>query len=230
VQEMVPGGDDSLVTAACYLDRLSNWRAGFNTQKLVQAPERFGTGCIVQNVSLPELFEPTMRLLQNMHFTGIAEVEYKWNAATREYQLIEINPRPWDQHRLGKAAGIDLIYLSYCEHAGLAEPGVKEQFSTRKWIAEDTFVLTSLRLLRRRDPKFRTLFRLARGKRMYGIWSVRDPLPFIAFMVARFLPGLFSASLQAAWSAVKAAISGRKSQQEQSLAYEDRLEKGKSHG
>ena len=38
LQEMVAGGDESLLIAACYLDRKSNWVAGFNTQKLLQAP------------------------------------------------------------------------------------------------------------------------------------------------------------------------------------------------
>jgi predicted ATP-grasp superfamily ATP-dependent carboligase len=56
LQEMIPGGDDSLVVAACYLDRQSRWVGGFNVQKLVQLPERFGTGCIVQSVDRPELF------------------------------------------------------------------------------------------------------------------------------------------------------------------------------
>src|ERR1039458_6296972 len=80
VQEMIAGGDENLAIAACYLDRQSNWVAGFNTQKVVQIPEGFGTGCIVQATDRPELFEPTLRLLQAMRFTGIAEVEYKWNA------------------------------------------------------------------------------------------------------------------------------------------------------
>src|SRR5437879_3800717 len=43
LQQMVPGGDDSLLIAACYLDRESNMVAGFNIQKLVQSPEGFGT-------------------------------------------------------------------------------------------------------------------------------------------------------------------------------------------
>ena len=64
VQEMIPGGDENLAIAACCVDRQSNWVAGFNTQKVVQVPEGFGTGCIVQATDRPELFGPTLRLLQ----------------------------------------------------------------------------------------------------------------------------------------------------------------------
>src|SRR5262249_35015040 len=90
VQEVVPGGDDCLTIVACYMDSQSRWAAGFNTQKVLQIPENFGTGCIVECVHRPDLFERTGRLLQSIGYTGIAEVEYKWDAAEAEYKLIEI--------------------------------------------------------------------------------------------------------------------------------------------
>jgi D-aspartate ligase len=181
IQEMIPGGDDCLVITACYVDQQSRWVAGFNTQKLLQVPEGFGTGCIVQCVSRPELLEPTARLLTAMNFTGIAEVEYKRDPRSGEYQLIEVNPRPWDQHRLGNGAGVDLVYLAYCDHAGLPMPAAQEPTTGHKWIAEDTFVTTALRMFWRRDPKLQSVFDRARGKRIYAIWSSRDPLPLIAY-------------------------------------------------
>src|SRR5262249_24751276 len=80
VQEMVQGADDCLMIAACYMDRRSNYVAGFNTQKALQIPEGFGTGCIVKSAECPELLERTAALLRQMRYTGIAEVEYKWDA------------------------------------------------------------------------------------------------------------------------------------------------------
>ena len=177
IQELVPGGDDCLVIAACYVDRSGRFRGGFNTQKVVQSPALFGTGCIVQSADRPELFERTIRLLQALEFTGIAEVEYKRDAADGDYKLIEVNPRPWDQHRLGSACGVDLVYLAYCDHAGLPVPEVRARFTARKWIAEDTLLLTLLRTLWRREGGVSTLLHHARGRRQFAIWSVRDPLP-----------------------------------------------------
>lgn len=206
VQEMVPGGDEALVIAACYLDRDSNWVAGFNTQKLAQSPPGFGTGYIVQSVNLPELVDPTLRLLQTMRFTGIAEVEYKWDSLSEEYKLIEVNPRPWDQHRLGPSCGVDLMYLAYCEYAGLPRPVFQYRASTCKWIAEDTLITTSLMMLWRRQTGLRSLFRLAKGRRIYAIWSAQDPLPFIAYFFARFLPDLLAAGFRALWHALKRRI------------------------
>jgi predicted ATP-grasp superfamily ATP-dependent carboligase len=181
VQECIPGADDALIVAACYIDKQGAFRGGFNVQKLVQVPSGFGTGCIVQSADRPELMDRTIALLRAMEFTGVAEVEYKWDERDQEYKLIEVNPRPWDQHSLGAAAGIDLIRLAYDDHAGLPLTAQKAPFVERKWIAEDTLLLTTLRLLwNRQAGGVRTLWRNARGKRVYGIWSARDPLPLIA--------------------------------------------------
>jgi D-aspartate ligase len=197
LQEMVPGGDDQLVIAACYLNGKSEWVAGFNTRKVLQVPAGFGTGCIVSSAEVPDVFIPTQRLLQVMGFNGIAEVEYKWDAAKGEYMLIEINPRAWDQHRLGNTCGVDLIYLAYCEHAGLAVPTVNGRTVKVKWVAEDTFLTTALRLLWRRDvKKLLELFRAARGRRIFAIWSAKDPLPWIAYLVTRYIPLLLRMSIQ----------------------------------
>lgn len=196
IQEMIPGGDECLMVTACYLDRKSNWLAGFNAQKLVQTPEGVGTGCIVQSVDRPELFDPTLRLLQAMRFTGIAEVEYKWNSGRNEYQLIEINSRAWDQHRLGNACGTDLVYLAYCEHAGLPMPVMQKRGGSRKWVAEDAFLMAALQLLWRRDPKLKSWVRLLAGKRVYAVWSARDPLPSIAYLLTSFIPGLVGLAWQ----------------------------------
>jgi predicted ATP-grasp superfamily ATP-dependent carboligase len=226
LQEMIPGDDRCLVIAACYLDRNSKWVDAFNTQKLVQAPEGFGTGCIVQSVERPEIIEFARRLLEHLGFTGIAEVEFKWDVARQVYQLIEINPRPWDQHRLGAGCGTDLIYLAYCDHAGLPLPARVRKPTGQKWIAEDTFLFEALRLFWRRDPGWRELFAFARGKRIYAIWSWRDPLPMAIYLVRRLIPRV----LATAWRGLRQA---RKSPATPSMlhtasAYPKPWQKGKS--
>jgi len=195
IQEAIPGADDCLIVTACYIDRQSRFQAAFNIQKLVQTPPGFGTGCIVQSANRPELLDRTIRLLQAMEFTGVAEVEYKWDARDDEYKLIEVNPRPWDQHRLGAACGVDLMYLAYCDGAGFPQPAVHADLTPRKWVAEDAFILTALRLIWRREPGLGALVRQARGERVCAIWSATDPLPFIGYL-ASLVAELFRMGLQ----------------------------------
>ncbi len=210
VEELVPGGDTCLRIAACYFDRQSQFVAGFNTQKVLQVPEQFGTGCIVQTAAYPELFDPTIRLLREIGFTGVAEVEYKWDAARHTYQLIEINPRLWDQHRLGRLAGVDLAYLAYCENAGLPiptpKPSIGRSARTWKWIAEDAFLTEAARRMWRREGGLRALWQLPKGRRTYAIWSVRDPVPFLAYMGGVFLPALLRGGLRQCFAKFRTAF------------------------
>jgi predicted ATP-grasp superfamily ATP-dependent carboligase len=203
LQEMVTGADTSLVIAACYMDKHSNLAGGFTAQKLVQVPEGFGTGCIVQVADRPELFERTVRLLKAIRFSGVAEVEYKWDAAASDYKLIEVNPRPWDQHTLGRACGVDVIYMAYREHAGLPFEKPVQSGTGHKWIAEDTFATAFLRYMWRRDPKLRSLLSLAQGNRTYAIGSVRDPVPAAVYFTTRYLPDLAAAGWRFAASTLR---------------------------
>lgn len=233
LEEVIEGSDDALVIAACYLDRESNFIAGFNTQKVLQIPEGFGTGCVVQTANRPELFGPTVRLLQQMRFHGIAEVEYKWDAKSKEHKLIEINARPWDQHRLGYASGTDLIYLAYCEHAGLpiTPATTAKQSAAIKWIEEESFVMTCLELLWRRDSRLKELFRAVTGKRIYSIWFAKDPLPFIVFVTRGLLPRLFRLLARALRpSGFGRMRTGKLSSREGVPIHENHLEHRKSNG
>lgn len=229
LQEMVAGDDDQLFVAACYLDKSSKLVASFTVRKLVQSPPGVGTGCIVQAVDRADVVAPAVRVLQAMKFTGIAEVEFKYDSASGELKLIEINARPWDQHSLGAASGVDLIHLAYCEHAGLPLPAVSHPVPIHKWIAEDVFLTTALRLLWRRDAQgLRRLFLAARGKRIYGIWSRQDKRPSLLYMF-QFLSGLTRATVRYFAVAVTSRVF-RWSRPKTGATDERRLQNIKSNG
>jgi predicted ATP-grasp superfamily ATP-dependent carboligase len=195
IQEMVPGEDDQLFIVACYLDRDCRLVASFTAQKLLQIPAGFGTGCVVQTVDRPELVEPAAALLRSLGFSGIAEVEFKRDASCGKYKLIEVNARPWDQHTLGKASGVDLIYIAYCEAAGLPLPAIRVSEAGWKWIAEDAYLTAALRLMWKRDRGILRLAAVGRGRRTYGIWSGSDKRPFIIYMT-KFVPQLIWTGLR----------------------------------
>jgi predicted ATP-grasp superfamily ATP-dependent carboligase len=225
LQEMVPGSDDNLVTAACYIDAHSRCLGGFQTRKLLQVPEGFGTGCIVQSVALPELMEPTVRLLQAMDYRGIAEVEYKFDSEAGAYKLIEVNPRPWDQHRLGNAAGVDLVYAAWCEHAGLPAPAGTQPVPGAKWIAEDTLATALVRSLRHGTARFAALLQLARGKRIYAIGSWKDPLPSLLYWTTRYLPDLAGGCARSLWTALRNRLLAQANSPGKRVVYDTHAEK-----
>ncbi len=61
----------------------------------------------------PVLLDHSQKLLEAINWTGVAMVEYKYNPATDESVLMEINGRFWGSLPLAVAAGVDFPFLLY---------------------------------------------------------------------------------------------------------------------
>jgi D-aspartate ligase len=183
LQEQIPGATRNIVVLGAYVGENSKPLAWFTARKVVQEPTDFGTGCVVRSEEIPELLAPTKRLWRALQYQGMAEVEYKYDARTGEYRLIEMNTRHWDQHELGRASGVNLTWTAYCHLTGRPVPNHARRASPGVWIAEDTLVLHLLRnAYRRRVPLWPLLKQLSRG-RIYGIFSWRDPWPLARYLL-----------------------------------------------
>ena len=113
IQEYIEGGDNSIYTYCSYCNKELNILASFNTRKILQVPERLGTGVIVQSTINNDIKVKSELLLKHIGYFGISEIEYKRNPYTGDYYLIEINPRLWDQHILSQSFGINLPLIVY---------------------------------------------------------------------------------------------------------------------
>ena len=200
IQEWIPGRPDQIVILGGYVGEDADPLAYFTARKLIQSPEDFGTGCIVESVDLPGLLEPTIRLWRALKYRGMAEVEYKRDARTDEYKLIEINTRHWDWHRLGMASGVNVSWAAYCDLAGISVSRKSPSIVPAKWIAEDATLLYLLRGVYHREIRLRSLQKDLSGRRLYGIFAWSDPLPFIYNLFGVFLPGIF----RQVWSKLRA--------------------------
>jgi predicted ATP-grasp superfamily ATP-dependent carboligase len=178
-QEWIPGGTECIVVMAGYVNRQSEPAAFFTARKLLQVPADFGTGCAVASELIVELQQPTFRLWKTLRYHGMAEVEYKRDARSGEYKLIEINARHWDQHRLAGASGLNLSWIAYQDLIGTPLPPRHVPTARTTWIAEDVLAYHVIRGLYKSEVNLSHLFRLLRGPRMYGILSWKDPMPFL---------------------------------------------------
>lgn len=190
LQEWVAGDADKLAVLGGYADESSELLAYFTAKKIIQTPDEFGTGCLVESVELPALLEPTRRLLRSLRYRGMAEVEYKFDSTTGQYKLIEINPRHWDWHRLGSASGVNLTWTAYCHLVGRPIDRAPLRTAPAKWIAEDTLAYYCFQRALHREIDARKLFKGLSGQRIYGIFAWGDPAPFLHYSVAVGLPRL----------------------------------------
>jgi hypothetical protein len=70
--------------------------------------------------SLPDdLKNMVRRLCLDVRYEGIAEFEFKRDADSGEFRLIEINPRSWSWVGITPACGVSLPWIAYTHLAGL---------------------------------------------------------------------------------------------------------------
>ena len=178
LQEFVPGDDSQIFVAGLYFGRHGDLQGGFTARKLAQYPPETGTGCLVEGTDNPEVMSLGTRLLQHVNYRGIAEVEFKRDTRDGSYKLIEINPRFWDQHRLGAACGVNLSYVAYRDLTGQPALPVHGQASGIYWVAARELIRHVGHGLRyRRALDLRMLWRLAVGKKEWALFAWDDPLP-----------------------------------------------------
>jgi D-aspartate ligase len=195
-QEWIPGSSDQIVVLGGYVRRGGNLTQYFTARKLVQSPDDFGTGCVVESDEIPEIVALSKRLCKSLQYEGMAEIEYKYNQATGEFWLIEINTRHWDWHRLGAASGINLSWTAYCDLTGRALDNKPIRTSQAKWIAEDALFIYLLRALVHRQVRLRDLWNKLSGCRVYGVFAWSDLHPGVRYCFSEFLPNLAKAILQ----------------------------------
>ena len=93
VTEIVPGGDDRLLSYCGYLDERGELLTEFTFRKIRQFPPQFGLGCYVVSDWNPEVAETGLRFLRGIGLRGLFHVEFKRDSRDDQLKLIECNHR-----------------------------------------------------------------------------------------------------------------------------------------
>jgi D-aspartate ligase len=133
VQELVPGGDETLYTVGSYLAR-DGWPLGvFSGRKLVQTPRGIGTCRVGEAVWVQEAVDAALHLLESFGYYGLSQVEFKRDAIDGRFKLMEINPRLWQWHGLASACGVDLPQIAYRDLTGERAPEATMNANGKRW-------------------------------------------------------------------------------------------------
>ena len=115
--ETRPGGFWSV---ASYVSPDGTARGVFTGRKLEQWPPDFGTSCLADARWDPAIAQAGVRVLQELGYSGISEIEFVEDAATGRRLLLDVNTRAWKWIGLPVAAGVDLPLLAYRDAVGEA--------------------------------------------------------------------------------------------------------------
>jgi predicted ATP-grasp superfamily ATP-dependent carboligase len=133
VQELVPGGDDTLYTVGSYLTRDGRALGVFCGRKLRQTPRGIGTCRVGEAVWEQEAVDAALRLLGAFEYHGLSQVEFKRDPRDGRFKLMEINPRLWQWHGLATACGVDLPRIAYADLVGDSPPAAEMDGLGKRW-------------------------------------------------------------------------------------------------
>src|SRR5713101_432182 len=176
IQEMIPGGGESQFSyaALCYKGEPI---ASLTARRTRQYPIDFGySSSFVETLDVPEIVAPSERLLTAIRYTGIVEVEYKFDVRDGRYKLLDINPRLWTWSPLGGRAGMDFPYLLWKMMQGMP---VAQQTAPAgvRWVRMSTDVPAAFQEMLRGRLNLRSYLRSLRGPLQFALITADDPLP-----------------------------------------------------
>jgi predicted ATP-grasp superfamily ATP-dependent carboligase len=178
VQELIPGGGESQFSfATLCVD--GEPLASLTARRTRQYPADFGrASTFVETLEMPEIVEPSCRLLREIRFTGLIEVEYKRDPRDGVLKLLDMNPRVWGWHTLCGRAGVDFPYLLWLHVCGEPVPATRPRAGVG-WLRFTTDTPTAVKELLGGRLHPREYLRSLRRPRESAIFAWDDPLPGI---------------------------------------------------
>jgi D-aspartate ligase len=188
IQELISGGGSTQFSFAGLFDSGVPVIA-VAALRARQYPREFGHhSTYVISVENPRVEELARRVLCAMRYSGLAEVEFKYDDRVDEYKILDINARVWGWHTLGRKESVDFSYELWRQlHGETIEPARLP--SGMSWMRAVTDIPSSLQQLRHGDMRFSPYMRSWLSSKESAIMAMDDPVPAVLDMplLARLL-------------------------------------------
>jgi predicted ATP-grasp superfamily ATP-dependent carboligase len=176
VQEMIPGGGETQFSfaALCAEGRPLAWLVA---RRARQYPVDFGHGSTrVETVAAPEIEAPARRLLAELRYSGLVELELKRDPRDGRAKLLDINPRTWAWQSLGSGAGVDFPWLAWRLARGEALPETCGRAGA-SWVRGLTDLAAACTEIRRGRLAIADYLGSLRRVSEWAVLALDDPLP-----------------------------------------------------
>lgn len=186
LQEYIPGTPASVWMFEAYFDRGSDCLFGVTGQKLRQYPAYTGMtslGVCIQNELVAD---QAKRFMRAIGYRGPLDCGFRYDERDGTYKLLDVNPRVGASFRLFALDNdADVVTTMYLDLTGQALPG-GQMVEGRKWIAENSDVISSIVYWRNGELGFGGWLRSLRGVHETA-WFARDDLRPAFTMLRRSL-------------------------------------------
>lgn len=187
LQEYLPReqAEDWIVHACFGADRAP--LALFTGVKVRSWPPHAGMTACAYVVDNPELATMSAKFVDRIGFTGIADLDWRFDRRDGRYKLLDFNPRMGAQFRLFEnAAGVDVVRAQHLELTGRTVPEGAQR-AGRRFVVENVDLPARL-AYRRSGPRLPHAPARASGTEL-AWFAGDDPLPFLTMLARSAGPG-----------------------------------------
>jgi D-aspartate ligase len=179
IQELIPGGGETQFSFAALCVDGAPLAYGV-ARRARQYPADFGHGSsFVETIDKPEIEETSRRLLAEIGYTGLVELEYKRHPTTGQFKLLDINARAWAWHSLGHRAGVDFPYLCWRLLQGEPVPETRTRPGVH-WVRMATDIPSALTSIKRGNLSTGEYLSSLRRPLEFAVFAADDPVPVFA--------------------------------------------------
>lgn len=187
IQRWIEGDDSELFSFHVYYNKDAQPVAYYAGRKIRTYPPDSGISTFLELVDEPRIVKLGLSILNKFNFKGVAKIDFKRDIFTDKFYVLEINPRFNLWNYLGACSGINIPAIAYHD---LFDRSYNRSSSIRKkyrwlWFDGD---LSAIREYRRigRWSYWQWILSLINCKKVYKIFSWKDPFPFLFHSLKEF--------------------------------------------
>jgi D-aspartate ligase len=189
-QQYIPGDDGSVWMFNGYFDSASRCLAGATGSKIRQYPVSTGLTTLGACIANHEVYDLSCRFAQAIGYSGLLDIDYRYDARDGRYKILDVNPRTGATFRLfAHPDGFDVVRAAY-QHLTGAAVKPRPLPDGRRWLVEDIDFLASLEAMRRGAMPAGAWLSSVRGVDETALLSADDPLPAAASLAANGAAGI----------------------------------------
>lgn len=183
VQEVIPGPSEDLFQVSLYRDGAGRTLASSVTSKIRDYPRQFGIGTAMELVHRPDLVKLAEQFVAAAGYTGIANVEFKFDRRIARPVFLEINTRYFFPHELSARGGVHFPYIHYRDLIGEAAAPPPQSAAGMRWASLGLDVRSALEAMHDGELKFADWVKSYRGVRAEAFFAADDWRPFLCYLL-----------------------------------------------
>ena len=180
VQDIIPGTSEHQYSV-CFMFDGQKPLVTLAARRARQHPPDFGNATTyAETVDIPQVVERGIKILKKVNFSGVCEVEFKFDTRDNDFKFLEVNPRTWKWHSIAEKSNSPIL-MSLYNYTYDLEPVIKndQDEATFRHLATDIPTMIKMRLSKMNYSK-------TKKNTKFAVWNSKDLAP--AFFELLYLP------------------------------------------